>query len=211
MTMLRFLMIVALIGLASAGVASPTRPVILAFGDSLTAGYGLDSGLGFAPQLEATLRRHGLAARVADGGVSGDTSAAGRARLDWTLDGLGAKPDLVIVEFGANDMLRALDPTETERNLDAILAELGRRNIPVLLAGMRGAPNFDPDYVKRFEAIYPRLARRHGAAFYPFFLNGVTTVSGMVQPDGMHPTYKGVQRIALNIAPMVKASLGRSR
>jgi len=206
--MLRLLLIAAAL-IASPASASPAKPLILAFGDSLTAGYGLDPGLGFAPQLQATLRRHGIAARVADGGVTGDTSAAGRARLAWTLDGLGAKPDLVIVELGANDMLRALDPAETERNLDAILSELSRREIRVLFVGMRGAPNLDPAYVRRVEAIYPRLAKRHRVTFYPFFLEGVTTVPGMVQPDGMHPTFKGVKAIALGITPDVKAALGR--
>jgi acyl-CoA thioesterase-1 len=206
--MFRFVLIAAAIVAAPAG-ASPTEPLILAFGDSLTAGYGLDPGLGFAPQLQATLRRHGIKARVADGGVTGDTSAAGRARLAWTLDGLGAKPDLVIVELGANDMLRALDPAETERNLDAVLSELARRKIRVLFAGMRGAPNLDPAYVQRVEAIYPRLAERHRAVFYPFFLEGVTAVPGMVQPDGMHPTFKGIKTIVLGITPSVKAELGR--
>ena len=128
--------------------------------------------------------------------------------LRWTLDGLGAKPDLVIVELGANDMLRALDPAETERNLDAILSELSRRKIRTLFAGMRGAPNLDPAYVQRLEAIYPRLAKRHRAAFYPFFLEGVATVPGMVQPDGMHPTFKGVKAIVLGITPAVKRELG---
>jgi acyl-CoA thioesterase-1 len=206
--MLRALIIAAAF-VTSAANASPAKPLILAFGDSLTAGYGLDPGLGFAPQLQATLRRLGIAATVADGGVSGDTSAAGKARLAWTLNGLGAKPDLVIVELGANDMLRALDPAETERNLDAILSELERRKLRTLFVGMRGAPNLDPAYVKRLEAIYPRLAKRHGAAFYPFFLEGVATVPGMVQPDGMHPTFKGVQTIVLRITPVVKAELGR--
>ena len=116
---------------------APDRPLVLAFGDSLTAGYGLEPGLGFAPQLQATLRRHGIAATVADGGVSGDTSQAGRARLGWTLDGMARKPDLVIVELGANDMLRGLNPRLTRANLVAILTELDRRRIPVLLAGMR--------------------------------------------------------------------------
>ena len=206
--MLRFLLIAAAL-IAAPANATPAKPLILAFGDSLTAGYGLDPGLGFAPQLQAMLRRHGIAATVADGGVSGDTSAAGRARLGWTLDGLAAKPDLVIVELGANDMLRALDPAETERNLDAILGELKRRKIRTLFVGMRGAPNLDPAYVKRLEAIYPRLATRYGAAFYPFFLDGVATIPGMVQPDGMHPTFKGVQTIVLKITPSVKAALNR--
>jgi acyl-CoA thioesterase-1 len=188
----------------------PERPLVLAFGDSLTAGYGLDQGLGFAPQLQATLRRHGIAATVVDGGVSGDTSEAGKARLGWTLAGLDRKPDLVILELGANDMLRGLDPGLTEKNLDSILGELERRQIPVLLAGMRGAPNLDPAYVARFEAIYPVLARRHGAAFYPFFLDGVAAQQGMQQVDGMHPTFAGVKRIVIGITPAVTQALGRN-
>ena len=182
---------------------------MLAFGDSLTAGYGLDQGLGFAPQLQATLRRHGIAATVADGGVSGDTTEAGKARLGWTLDGLERKPDLVILELGANDMLRALDPGLTETNLDAMLSELERRQIPVLLAGMRAAPNLDPAYIARFEALYPALAKRHAAAFYPFFLEGAAAQQGMIQPDGMHPTFEGVKRIVTGITPEVKKALGR--
>jgi acyl-CoA thioesterase I len=186
----------------------PGRPLVLAFGDSLTAGYGLDQGLGFAPQLQATLRRHGIAATVVDGGVSGDTSEAGKARLGWTLDGLERKPDLVILELGANDMLRGLDPALTERNLDAMLTELERRQIPVLLAGMRAAPNLDPAYVARFDALYPALARRHRVATYPFFLEGVAAQNGMQQADGMHPTFGGVKRIVSGITPSVKKLLG---
>ena len=200
----------ALLSISLVGASPPTeRPFVLAFGDSLTAGYGLDQGLGFAPQLQATLRRHGIAATVADGGVSGDTTEAGKARLGWTLDGLERKPDLVILELGANDMLRALDPGLTEANLDAMLSELERRQIPVLLAGMRAAPNLDPAYIARFEALYPALAKRHSAAFYPFFLEGAAAQQGMIQPDGMHPTFEGVKRIVTAITPEVKKALGR--
>jgi acyl-CoA thioesterase-1 len=182
---------------------------VLAFGDSLTAGYGLAPGLGFAPQLQATLRRHGIAATVVDGGVSGDTSQAGRARLGWTLDGLPRKPDLVIVELGANDMLRGLDPKLTRANLDFILTELERRRIPVLLAGMRAAPNLDPAYIAAFEQLYPELAKNHRAALYPFFLDGVAGKQGQVQGDAMHPTFAGVKTIVSRITPAVKRALGR--
>lgn len=188
-------------------VANDGRPLVLAFGDSLTAGYSLDQGLGFAPQLQAMLRRHGIKAEVVDGGVSGDTSEAGKARLGWTLDGMRRKPDLVVLELGANDMLRGLDPGLTEGNLDAMLTELRRRRIPVLLAGMRAAPNLDPAYVARFEAIYPAAARKHGAALYPFFLEGVAAQPGMQLPDGMHPTFEGVKRIVTGITPAVKQAL----
>lgn len=207
--MIRWSIAAACLSIASPAIASSERPLVVAFGDSLTAGYGLDPGLGFAPQLQANLRRHGILARVADGGVSGDTSAAARARLGWTLDGLGETPDLVIVELGANDMLRSIDPAETERNLDAILAELQRRRIPVLLAGMRAARNADPAYLKRFEAIYPAAAARYEARFYPFFLDGVATVEGMTLPDRMHPNFRGVKEIVTRITGPVKAALGR--
>ena len=209
--MIRRSIAAALLSMLLSGAASPDeeRPLVLAFGDSLTAGYGLDAGLGFAPQLQATLRRHGIAAEVADGGVSGDTSEAGKARLGWTIDGLARKPDLVIVELGANDMLRGLDPGLTRANLDAILAELDRRQIPVLLAGMRAAPNLDPAYVTRFEAIYPELARKHGAALHPFFMEGVAGQQGLIQQDGMHPTFEGVKRIVTGITPAVKRALKR--
>jgi len=195
--------------LLTAAAPAPERPLVLAFGDSLTAGYGLDSGLGFAPQLQATLRRRGIAAEVVDGGVSGDTSEAAKARVGWTLDGLPRKPDLVIVELGANDMLRGLDPGLTKANLAVILAELKRRNIKVLVAGMRAAPNLDPAYVARFEAIYPELASRNGAALYPFFLDGVAGLQGMTQQDGMHPTFNGVKRIVTGITPAVTQALRR--
>lgn len=206
--MIRRSIAAALLSISLVGASPPgERPLVLAFGDSLTAGYGLEQGLGFAPQLQATLRRQGIAAEVIDGGVSGDTSEAGKARLGWTLDGLNRKPDLVILELGANDMLRGLDPKLTETNLDAMLAELKRRQIPVLLTGMRAAPNLDPAYIAKFEAIYPALARKHGTALYPFFLNSVAAQPGMQLPDGMHPTFQGVKRIVTGIAPAVKQAI----
>jgi acyl-CoA thioesterase I len=208
-SMLRWSIPALLLSIAAPAQASPERPLILAFGDSLTAGYGLDPGLGFAPQLQAALRRHGVAATVANGGVSGDTSAAGRARLGWTLDGLGQKPDLVIVELGANDMLRGVEPGETERNLDAILGELKRGQIPVLFAGMRAARNMDPAFARRFEALYPTLAGKYGIRLYPFFLEGVAAVPGMSQADGMHPTFRGIKRIVAGMIGPVKGALGR--
>ena len=198
---------ILLAALAISAAPPPPRPVVLALGDSLTAGYALDQGLGFAPQLEASLRRHGIAATVVDGGVSGDTSQAGRARLGWTLDGLPRKPDLVIVELGANDMLRGLDPDMTRDNLAAILAELRRREIKVVLAGMRAAPNLDPAFIARFEAIYSELAAKHGATLYPFFLDGVAGQAGMLQQDAMHPTFAGVKTIVTRILPTIKQAL----
>lgn len=187
----------------------PPQPLVLAFGDSLSAGYGLDRGLGFAPQLQASLRRHGISATVIDGGVSGDTSQAGRARLGWTLDGLPRKPDVVIVELGGNDMLRALDPTLTRANLDMILTELNRRQVKVVLAGMRAASNLDPAYIAKFEAIYRDLAAKHGATLYPFFLENAVGQPGMMQSDGIHPTFTGVKAIVTGILPTVKRALAR--
>ncbi|MDV3256944.1 MAG: arylesterase [Sphingomonas sp.] len=209
--MIRRSIALALLSITLAGAAPPAeRPLVLAFGDSLTAGYGLEEGLGFAPQLQAMLRRHGLKAEVANAGVSGDTSEAGKARLGWTLDGLERKPDLVILELGANDMLRGLDPALTRANIDTIMAELRRREIPVLVAGMRGAPNLDPAYIAKFEAIFPDVAAKYGAPVYPFFLDGVAAEPGMVQQDGMHPTFEGVKRIVTGITPAVREALERS-
>ena len=207
--MIRWSIAALLLSIASPALASPEKPLVLAFGDSLTAGYGLDPGLGFVPQLQAVLRRRGIKARVADGGVSGDTSAGARARLGWTIDGLKEKPDLVIVELGANDMLRGIKAAETKRNLDAILSELKRRKIPVLLAGMRAIRNSEPGYLHAFEAIFPALAAKYGVPLYAFFLDGVALVDGMSQPDGMHPNYRGVKVIVSRISGPVTAALKR--
>jgi acyl-CoA thioesterase-1 len=198
-----------LVAAALAAAHPTTQPLILAFGDSLTAGYNLPRGQGFAPQLQDVLRRQGIAATVADGGVSGDTTTGGKARLGWTLAGLPRKPDLVILELGGNDMLRSLDPAIPRANLDAILTELDHRRIPVLLAGMRAAPSLGPGYRAKFDPIYPMLATRHRAPLYPFFMDGVAGVRGMQQADGVHPTAVGVKRIVAGILPKVKAALKR--
>lgn len=190
-------------------IAQPRPKLVVAFGDSLMAGYGLKPNEGFAPQLQAALKAQGVAARVHNAGVSGDTSAAGRRRLAWTLQSLKAKPDLVIVELGANDMLRGLSPAQTRANLDAILTELRKRNIPVLLAGMRAAPNMGRTYASQFEGIYPALAKKHGVPLYPFFLNGVAANRPLLLADGMHPNARGVRTIVQRIVPMVRRSLGR--
>lgn len=189
--------------LSFAAAAHANDKLVVAFGDSLTAGYRLPPGQGFAPQLEAALRRQGLAARVHNAGVSGDTTAQGRARLNWVLAALKARPDLVILELGANDMLRGLDPGQAEANLDAILAELGRRRIPVLLAGMVAPPNLGPDYARRFNPIYTRLAKKHRVPLYPFFLNGIVGDRSLHIGDAIHPNGRGVSVIARGIAPQV--------
>lgn len=199
-------MILAALALAAASPAP--QPLVLAFGDSLTAGYNLERGLGFAPQLQAALRRQGIAVRVVDGGVSGDTTTAGAARLGWTIDGLPRKPDLVILELGANDMLRTIDPAVPAANLEAMMGEFERRKIPVLVAGMKAAPNLDPAYRAKFDAIFANLARKHHATLYPFFLEGVVGQRGMQQSDGLHPTFAGIKRIVTGILPLVSTSLG---
>jgi acyl-CoA thioesterase-1 len=200
-------LLLLMFGMAAPAAAKDVH--ILAFGDSLTAGYGLPSGQGFAPQLEDMLRRNGVAARVVNGGVSGDTAAAGRARLRWTLDGLKAKPDLAIIGLGANDMLRGIRPGQTRADLDAILAELKRRGIKVLLAGMLAAPNLGPQYRREFDSIYPELSRKHGAPLYPFFLAGVVGDRRLVLPDGVHPNFQGIKRMVTGITPAVLKALGR--
>jgi acyl-CoA thioesterase-1 len=213
--MLRWLLLPALFAALPASAQVPSSksegPLILAFGDSLTAGYGLGRGLGFAPQLEDALRRHGVKARVHDAGVSGDTTAGGRARLGWTLQRLGTKPDLAIVELGANDMLRGVDPKVTEANLDAILNELNRQGIPVVVAGMLAAPNLGPDYRRRYEAIFPTLARKYDAELYPFILQGVVGNRTLLLGDGVHPNLEGVKRMVTGILPTVQRALAKAR
>jgi acyl-CoA thioesterase-1 len=197
----------ALGAVAGPASARARQPLIWVFGDSLAAGYGLPPAQGFTAQLQAALRRAGVAASVRNGGVAGDTAAQGRARLKWGLRGLGAVPDLAIVELGANDMLRGLPVAQAQANLDAILAELGRRHIPVLLAGMRAAPNLGPAYGRDFGAMYPTLARRRGVPLYPFFLDGVAGQRSLIQADGLHPNARGVAVIVRRILPRIKGML----
>ena len=206
---LRRLVYALLLMAASASPAEAKDVHVLAFGDSLTAGYGLPPGQGFAPQLEDMLRRHGIRAFVTNAGVSGNTAAQGRARLKWTLDGLRTKPDLAIVALGANDMLRGLPPRQTRADLDSILAELKRRGIPVLIAGMLAARNLGPRYRTEYEAIFPGLAREHGAALYPFFLAGVAGNPALALPDRVHPNFQGIKKMVSGITPTVLKALGR--
>lgn len=198
----------------SGGQAAPPQPGtgdvhILALGDSLTAGFGLPRQQGFVPQLQAYLRRQGVRAHVTNAGVSGDTAAQGRQRLGWTLDGMADKPQLAIVALGANDMLRGLDPAQTKAELEAILTELTRRDIRVLLSGMVASPNLGEDYARRFNAIYPDLAARHSALLHPFFLDGVAGDRTLNQPDGLHPNFAGVRKMVIGIAPKVVEALPR--
>jgi acyl-CoA thioesterase-1 len=177
---------------------------IVGFGDSLMAGFGLGPGQGFTDRLQAALRAKGLDVTVANAGVSGDTSSGGLARLDWSV------PDgtrLVILELGANDMLRGVSPDITGKNLDAMLGRLKQRGIPVLLAGMRAAPNLGADYQKAFDAIYPRLAEKYGVPLYPFFLDGVAGHPDLQIEDGMHPNPKGIDVMVERILPAVEKAI----
>lgn len=183
---------------------------LLVFGDSLAAGYGLASEQSFPVQLEAALRGAGYAVDVINAGVSGDTTAAGLARLDWALAGVPAGgPDAVIVELGGNDALRGLDPATAYANLDKILTRLAERGIPVLLAGMWAPPNLGGDYGRAFREVYTRLASEHDVVFYPFFLDGVAADPSLNQADGIHPNGQGVAVIVERILPSVKELLAK--
>jgi acyl-CoA thioesterase-1 len=186
------------VGLGTAAAQTPLR--ILALGDSLTAGYGLPQPAGFTEQLEKALRAKGHAVDIINAGVSGDTTAGGLARLDWAL---ADKPDAVIVELGANDMLRGLDPAAAKANLDAILKRLTERGIPVLLTGMYASPSLGRAYGERFNAMYPALAEKYAVPLYPFFLEGVATDPALNQGDGIHPNAEGVTAIVERILPHV--------
>jgi acyl-CoA thioesterase-1 len=186
------------------GASAAERPIrILAFGDSLTQGYGVAPGLDFPNQLERALKAKGLNVAITNAGVSGDTSAGGLARLDWSIGDPKTAPDAAIVELGANDGLRGLAPAEMEKNLDAILAKLKARKIPVLLAGMKSPRNLGAAYAADYDAVFPRLAKKYGVLFYPFFLEGVALDRALIQPDELHPNPKGVEIIVRSIAPLV--------
>lgn len=170
-------------------------PVILAFGDSLYAGYQLDPGEGYPPRLEAALNASGVPVKVVNAGVSGDTTAEALQRLQFTLDNQPVKPSLALVGLGGNDMLRGLPPAETRANLDAILNEFDKRGIPVVLTGMLAAPNLGADYQKQFNPIWPDLAKKHKAGLVPFFLAPVLGNKSLMLEDNVHPNAQGVDRI----------------
>jgi acyl-CoA thioesterase I len=178
------------------------RPVkILALGTSLTQGYGLPPGTEFTTQLQDALRKQGIDADVVNAGVSGDTTADGLSRLDWSL---ADHPDAAIVELGSNDMLRGISPAETEKNLRAILSTFQKDRIPVLFTGMQAQRNLGADYVAQFDAIYPRLAKDYHLLFYPFILDGVALNPKLNQGDGLHPNPAGVKVIVARMLPDVK-------
>ncbi|MCB2086182.1 MAG: arylesterase [Sphingomonadaceae bacterium] len=186
-------------------VMGPERR-ILAYGDSLFAGYGVDKADSYPSKLEAALRARGINARVTNAGVSGDTTAAGLQRLGFTLDAQAEKPDLFILELGGNDLLRALKPAETRSNLKAILDELKRRDIKVLIMGMRAPPNFG-EFQAEFDAIYGDLAKQYDAALYPFFLEEIYQQPELFQRDRVHPTPSGIEQLVGATADVVSEAL----
>lgn len=177
---------------------------IVGFGDSLMAGYLLPSNAAFPQQLEKALNDKGVEVSIENAGVSGDTTTGGLSRIDWSVpDGT----DLVILELGANDALRGIEPDITEKNLDEMLARLKQRGISVILAGMMAPPNMGKDYAARFNPIYPKLAQKYGVPLYPFFLDGVATKKDLLLEDGMHPNEKGVETMVSNFMPTIEKSL----
>jgi acyl-CoA thioesterase I len=197
------------VGVAPDVGAAPAPPIrIVALGDSLTAGYGLAVDTAFPAQLERALKAKGLAIEIANAGVSADTASAGRARLEWSVP---EGTDAVIVELGANDALRGIDPKVTRAALDDIVGRLKSRDIAVLLAGMRAPRNMGEDYARAFDAIFPELAAKHGVLLYPFFLDGVVTDRALNQGDGLHPTAAGIAAIVAGILPKVEELIGQVR
>ena len=198
-----FVMLLFVASWAFPAFAEPLK--IVGFGDSLMAGYGLGPGEGFTDRLQAALRAAGHDVTVENAGVSGDTTSGGLSRLDWSV------PDgtrLVILELGANDMLRGVAPEIAEKNLDTMMERLRARNIAVLLAGMRAAPNLGEDYARAFDSIYPRLAEKYGVPLYPFFLDGIAGNPALQLQDGMHPNAKGVEKMIEAVLPTVEKALG---
>ena len=191
---------------ATALAADRETITIVALGDSLTAGFQLEPGSGFPAQLEEALKKKGHDVAIVDAGVSGDTTAAGLARLDWSV---GEEADAVIVELGANDALRGIDPAIARDNLEAIVSRLAERGLPVLLAGMLAPPNLGDAYGEAFNTIYPDLSGKYDTLLYPFFLEGVATKQDLLLSDGLHPNAEGIARIVEQILPDVEALLQR--
>lgn len=193
---------VAFVASASFAFADPVR--IVGLGDSLMAGYQLDAGQSFPEKLEAALKARGHDVVIVNAGVSGDTSAGGLSRLDWSVPD---DTDMVILELGANDMLRGIAPQVTEDNLTAMIERLNQRNIDVVLAGMVAAPNLGADYAAQFNPIFPKLAARYDVPLYPFFLEGVAAERALLLEDGMHPNAAGVDRMVENFLPLIEEVL----
>jgi acyl-CoA thioesterase-1 len=181
---------------------------VVALGDSLTAGLGLAVKEGFVPRLQAALAAKGVVADIVNAGVSGDTASDGLARLDWSVP---PGTDAVIIELGANDMLRGIDPRVTRNALDTILTRLAERHIVVMLCGMKAAPNLGAEYGNAFDSIYPDLSAKHGVLLYPFFLDGVAANAALIQSDGLHPNAAGVDAIVRRILPKIEELIARVR
>jgi acyl-CoA thioesterase I len=205
----RFAAALALVAVVLAPTAAAEKPIkIVALGDSLMAGYQLPMSAAFPAQLEKALKAKGLNVEIANAGVSGDTASGGLSRLDWSVpDGT----DAVIVELGANDMLRNVDPKVTRAALEQIVTRLKQRGIEVMLAGMRSVANYGEEYAKQFNEIYPELATTHNLVFYPFFLDGIAADAKLNQRDGLHPTEAGVETIVTRITPKVEELIARIR
>jgi acyl-CoA thioesterase-1 len=199
-----FLMLMLAAVPAFANPSLSTQVTVLVLGDSLTAGYGLEEDESFPTQLEKRLQTAGYDVDVVNAGVSGDTTAGGLARIEWTL---ADRPEIVIVELGGNDALRGLDPTQVYANLDRILTRLEAAECRVILAGMLAPRNLGHEYSGKFDRVYPDLAKRHNVLFYPFFLEGVATDHKLNQADGIHPNAAGVLRIVAGITPLVTIAL----
>jgi acyl-CoA thioesterase-1 len=206
----KLIVAMALLGLQlSTAVSAAEQLRIVALGDSLTHGYGLPPEEGFVPQLQAWLEAHGAPeVEMINAGVSGDTTAGGLARLDWSL---AEGADALIVTLGGNDLLRGIDPEASRANLDAILTEADSRGLPVLLSGMRAPLNYGPDWKEAFDAMYPELAEKHDALYDPFFLEGASEDRALWQEDGLHPNALGVARIVERIGPLVLQLADRAR
>lgn len=200
--LLPFLLLICFMG--NRAMAEPIKLVVL--GDSLTAGYGLNEEDAFPAKLETALKAKGIDVTVVNAGVSGDTAKQGLERLDWAVD---EDADAVIVELGANDALRGIDPNETRASLEKIIVRLMSRNLPVMIAGMLAPPNLGPSYKEVFDRIYPSLAGEHGLRLYPFFLDGVATIADYNLDDGMHPNARGVDEIVRRMAPKVAEFLSQ--
>lgn len=205
--MVRILLVIATL-LFSIQVAIAKPITLLALGDSLTSGFGLEANEAFPVKLEAALKNRYPELEIINGGIAGDTAADGLARLDWTLtDDVGG----LIVELGANDALRGLDLRQTEEALDGIMTKAKARNLPVLILGMKSPPNMGPDYVARFDGLYLRVAEKYQALLYPFYLDGVAANASLNQADGIHPNGQGVDVIVSKVMPRVEELIGKVR
>ncbi len=201
---LKVFLVLTCLFLATETQADDQEKVILAMGDSLMVGYNLPPGASFPAQLEEWLRGKGVDVRVLNSGVSGDTSTGGLSRLEWALASVpGGVPDLLILEFGANDMLRGIDPAVIRKNMDAILKSLSNKGIRVLVMGMRAPPNMGPEYGREFNVIFPELAKKYGAELYPFYLEGVAAIPDLNLNDGIHPNEEGIGIMVKNAGPLI--------